>query len=86
MSARIQEAHAGAHGQPSKAPARAIRSHLATVLATGALFLAVAGVVYGPAFVTDKSMMAQQIQTAELLTTVATALRQQSPECLLQSC
>lgn len=86
MSTRIEEIHAGGSEQAPKSPAHAVRAHLATVVATAALFLAVAGVVYGPEFVTDKSTMGQPIQTAELLTTVAVALRQQSPECLLQSC
>jgi hypothetical protein len=67
---------AGGNGQPPKSPARAIRAHLATVLATAALFLAVAGVVYGPAFVADESIVAQQTPTLGLLPTVSAALRQ----------
>jgi hypothetical protein len=86
MNARTQEIHVGINGQTPTSPARAIRAHLATVLATAALFVAVAGVVYGPKFTTKESIATQRAQTLDLLATVGSALQQQSPQCLLQTC
>jgi hypothetical protein len=86
MNTHTQEIHVGGNGQTPTSPARAIRAHLATVLATAALFIAVAGVVYGPEFTTKESIATQQTQTLDLLATVGSALQQQSPQCLLQTC
>ena len=84
MSARMEEIHVIGSGQAPAMPARAVRSHVATVLASAALFLAVAGVVFAPGFVRNEPVATQQTQA--LLTTVGAALRQQSPLCLLETC
>jgi hypothetical protein len=81
----MQELQAGSNGQSETLPATAIRAQLATVLATAALFLAVAGVVYGPGFTRNESIATQQTKTPDLLATVGAALREQSPEYLLQA-
>ena len=83
MSTRMQELHAGSNGKSETSPATAIRVQLATVLATAALFLAIAGVVYGPGFMTNESVATRQ--TPDLLATVGAALREQSPEYLLEA-
>ena len=84
MNTRIQRVDLADDGQTTTSLASAVRVHLATVLATAALFLAIAGVVYGPGFMTIESVAAEQAHNLSVLASVGAALRDQSPECLLQ--
>ena len=51
----------------------AIQHQAAPLLATGALFLAIAGVVFAPDFARDGSTVSEQVQAQEVGTTVTVA-------------
>jgi hypothetical protein len=62
--------------RPAGSGHNAFRSQAAPVLATAALLLAIAGVVYGPDFAREGSIDSSAVQAQGVSTTTAVALRQ----------
>jgi hypothetical protein len=60
---------------PGKSIFGAFREHVATILATVTLFVAVAGVVFAPSFMSDESVATNQTQARGPGATATAAVR-----------
>lgn len=76
MNSENAKVRASGADSPEKSMFGAVREHVATMVATVALFVAVAGVVFAPGFMADESVASSQTQAHRVGATTTVAARQ----------